>query len=200
MRGNEVATKEGNLGTSRHEPRTMTGMAHRRSLVTTSVLAGVCALACGCSSASTTEPGTSESSSASPSTAAGVGVVQAYLDAVNTLCDALLPKVIEVTKGGSLDIPLKDFFAQLPAHAKLRSDFDRDVALVSVPPTAEAKANVLKAYVRFANELDAKRLAAARAGPAAYAKEIHAQLQTAAGDPSVAALTAAGFHDSCEAR
>ena len=55
------------------------------------------------------------------------------------LCDALLPKVVAVTKGGSLDIPLKDFFAQLPAHAKLRSYFDRfwDRSLAAFKAAAE---------------------------------------------------------------
>ena len=116
------------------------------------------------------------------------------------MCDTLLPKVIAVTNGGSLDVPLKDFFKQLPAHAKLRSDFDRDLARIPVPPAAQTKASTLGAYVDFANELDAKRLAAAKHGPAAYAKEIHAELGSAAGDPSITARNAAGFHDSCSAR
>lgn len=122
------------------------------------------------------------------------------MDAVNQLCDALLPKVVAVTNGGSLDIPLKDFFEQLPAHSKLRSDFDRDLAGIPVPPAAQGKADVLKAYVDFANELDAKRLAAAKKGQDAYAAEIKAELETAAGDPSITARNAAGFHDSCSAR
>ncbi|WP_157692850.1 hypothetical protein [Pedococcus dokdonensis] len=119
---------------------------------------------------------------------------------MNRLCDALLPKVIEVTHGGSLDIPLDDFFEQLPAHAKLRADFDRDLAQLPVPAAARAKADILKAYVDFANELDAKRLAAAQQGQAAYAKEIQAELATAAKHPSIAARNAAGFHESCSAR
>jgi hypothetical protein len=126
--------------------------------------------------------------------------VQGYLDAVNKLCDALLPKVIAVTHGGSLDIPLKQFFAQLPAHRKLRDDFDRKLAQVPVPPAAKAKAKALDDYIRFANQLDAKRLAAARKGKAAYAKEIHAELVSAANDPSIAARNAAGFSESCDAR
>src|SRR4051794_30912996 len=85
------------------------------------------ALLCGCSSSGT-------ASHSSPAAVAGsshrtpIGVdtgkaaVQQYLTAVNKLCDDLLPKVIAVTNGGSLDIPLKDFFAQLPAHQRLRDD------------------------------------------------------------------------------
>lgn len=126
--------------------------------------------------------------------------VRAYLDAVNKLCDALLPKVIAVTNGGKLDIPLEQFLEQLPAHAKLRSDFDRDLARVPVPPQAADKAAALNAYLVFANELDARRLAAARRGPAAYAKEIQAEVASAASDPTITARTAAGFHDSCNAR
>ncbi len=119
---------------------------------------------------------------------------------MNKLCDALLPKVIAVTNGGSLDIPLKDFLAQLPAHRKLRSDFDRDLARVPVPPEAKDQADALKAYIRFANQLDAKRLAAAKQGPAVYAKEIRAEMIYAPTDPTIAARNAAGFHDSCDAR
>ena len=119
---------------------------------------------------------------------------------MNALCDALLPKVIAVTNGGSFDIPLKGFFAQLPAHTKLRSDFDRQLARVPVPPAAKDKASALAAYIRFANQLDAKRLAAAKQGTDAYAKEISAEKQYAADDPTITARTAAGFHEACDAR
>jgi hypothetical protein len=119
---------------------------------------------------------------------------------VNKLCDALLPKVIAVTNGGSLDIPLKDFFAQLPAHTTLRDDFDRQLGQVQVPPEAAAQASALKAYIAFANQLDAKRLAAANQGAAAYAKEIQTETTYAATDPTITARNAAGFHDSCDAR
>jgi hypothetical protein len=128
-----------------------------------------------------------------------VDAVQQYLDDVNALCDALLPKVIAVTNGGSFDIPLKDFFAQLPAHTKLRDDFDKQLAKIPVPPAAQAQAAALAGYIAFANRLDARRLAAARGGAAAYAKEIASE-SDAANDPAIAARTAAGFHESCDAR
>lgn len=154
-----------------------------------------CLLVVGCSGdvdSSTPDPiGT-----VPPTTAA----VQDYLKAVNALCDELLPKVIEVTNGGSFDIPRKQFFAQLPEHQRLRDEFDRDLALIPVPPPARDAAAALNAYLRFADELDARRLAAARAGPTAYQREIQRELRTAADDPSIAARTAAGFHKSCNAR
>ena len=160
-------------------------------------LALVCGLAAGCSSSgkSDTKPRTT-----SPSVDASQVAVQSYLDAVNKLCDDLLPKVVAVTNGGSLDIPLKDFLAQLPAHAKLRADFDRELAQVPVPPQAKDQARALNAYIRFANDLDAKRLAAAKQGQASYDKEISAEKQTAASDPTITARTAAGFNESCNAR
>lgn len=126
--------------------------------------------------------------------------VQQYLTAVNKLCDDLLPKVVAVTNGGSLDVPLKDFLAQLPAHTKLREDFDRQLARVPVPPAAAGKARALAAYIRFANKLDADRLRAARQGDAAYRREIEAEKQHAADDPTIAARDAAGFSESCNAR
>lgn len=108
--------------------------------------------------------------------------------------------MIRVTNGGSLDIPLKQFFEQLPAHQRLRDDFDRDLATIPVPPAAKDAAGALADYIKFANRLDAKRLAAARQGAVAYRREIRAELQSADDDPSIAARTAAGFHDSCNAR
>jgi hypothetical protein len=116
------------------------------------------------------------------------------------LCDALLPKVTALPSGGNLDIPLPQFLAQLPAHAKLLSDFDQDLAKVPVPPEATDEAAAFNAYLRFANQLDAKRQAAAKQGQAAYAKEIQSEQASAANDPSIAARNAAGFHESCDAR
>jgi hypothetical protein len=157
------------------------------------VAVGVTAVAC-----SSGAPSSAGSSNTSPA-ARPDSPVQGYLSAVNALCDALLPKVIAVTNGGSLDIPLKDFFAQLPAHTRLRADFDRRLAAIPVPAAAKHDAAVLAAYIRFANQLDARRLAAAKLGQAAYAKEIAAEAD-AGNDPTIAARTAAGFHESCNAR
>jgi hypothetical protein len=167
------------------------------------VTALLCAVASGCSSSAgpgatspTTPPPTRERAS---STSGPDAAVQHYLDAVNALCDALLPKVIAVTNGGSLDIPRKAFFAQLPAHARLRAEFDRHLAKIPVPPAAKPKAAALAAYIRFANRLDARRLAAAKRGKAAYANEIAAE-SDAVNDPTITARDAAGFNESCNAR
>ncbi|MDQ2748143.1 MAG: hypothetical protein M3Y44_01190 [Actinomycetota bacterium] len=168
-------------------------MAATRVLLATMIM---CVLAGGCSSADHSDPNRDVSPTADPSQAA----VQNYLTAVNQLCDDLLPKVVAVTKGGSFDIPLKDFLAQLPAHAKLRADFDKQLAQVPVPPGAQDAARAMDAYIRFANDLDAKRLAAAKGGPDRYAAEISAEKTYAATDPRIAARTAAGFHESCDAR
>jgi hypothetical protein len=149
------------------------------------VVAGAGLVVCACSS--------------SPSSSAGTDPVQAYLGAVNALCDALQAKVIAVTHGGSLDVRVQDYLAQQPAHAKLLADFDRQLALVPVPPAAKDKAAAMTAYINFADQLDAKRLAAARAGQAAYAKEIQSEA-TVESDPTIAARNAAGFSPSCDAR
>ena len=69
-----------------------------------------------------------------------------------------------------------------------------------MPPAAKDKAQALDDYIHFANQLDAKRLAAAKKGRTAYAKEIRAEMATAANDPSIAARNAAGFNESCDAR
>jgi ABC-type Fe3+-hydroxamate transport system substrate-binding protein len=161
-------------------------------LAAASVLVG----ACSSSSPSAQSPSPSTPSVTSTS---GGSAVQSYLDAVNRLCTALLPKVIAVTHGGSLDVPVKKYFAQQPAHAKLLAGFDRQLARVPVPAAAKDKAAVFAAYVRFANRLDAKRLAAAKQGQAAYAKEVKSEASIES-DPAITALIAAGFDQSCEAR
>lgn len=169
------------------------GMAQGWSRVI--ALAATCALACGCSSSATPVARTSTGSVAD-----SVGPTRTYLDSVNALCDALLTKVMALPGGGNLDVPLRQYLAQLPAHTKLLSDFDQDLAKVKVPPEATAKAAALTGYITFANQLDARRQAAAKQGQAAYAKEIQSEQASAANDPSIAARKAAGFHDSCDAR
>jgi methyl coenzyme M reductase gamma subunit len=121
------------------------------------------------------------------------------LDAVNVLCDKLLPKVVKVTHGGSIDVPARKYLASWPAHDRLLKQFDADLAAVSVPPLAQAKAAAFARYVKFADRLDAARLKAAHRGQAAYAKEVQAE-SGAADDPAITALTAAGFNESCTAR
>ena len=130
---------------------------------------------------------------------AAADAVQQYLNAVDVLCDGLEQKIIALN-GGQFDIPLKDFLAQLSQHTKLRDDFDRHLAAIAVPEAAAAKAQALATYIAFANKLDAARLRAARQGAAAYQREIDAEKKSAASDPSIAALDAAGFSESCQAR
>jgi hypothetical protein len=159
------------------------------------IAASSCLLVAACSSTQhSAGPGPVTVSSSSSNAA-----VQQYLTAVNALCDGLEQKIIALN-GGKFDIPLKDFRAQLPDHTKLRGDFDRQLAAIVVPQAAATKARALADYIAFANKLDAARLRAARHGPAAYQREIHAEQKSAASDPSIAALDTAGFSESCTAR
>jgi hypothetical protein len=153
-----------------------------------------CVLVAACSSAQ--HPA---APAAVPVTSSSSDAVPQYLNAVNALCDGLAQKITALN-GGKFDIPLKDFLAQLPRHTKLRDDFDRQLAAIVVPPAAAAKARALGTYIAFANKLDAARLRAARQGPAAYRREIDAEKKSAASDPSIAGLGAAGFSESCTAR
>ncbi len=150
----------------------------------------------GCSSSGSSPAGTAPSGTAS---AAAADPLQAYLDAVNALCDALLPKIVTVTHGGSIDVPAREYLVTWPAHKRLLDGFDTHVATIPVPTAAQGKAAALTAYVRFADRLDAARLAAARKGQAAYAKEVRSE-SGVDNDPTIAALAAAGFNDSCTAR
>jgi hypothetical protein len=159
------------------------------------IAASGCVLVAACSSTGhSAVPGPAPVSSSS-----GSDAVQQYLNAVNALCDGLEQK-INALNGGQFDIPLKAFLAQLPQHTKLRDDFDSQLAAIVVPPAAAAKARALAAYIVFANKLDAARLRAARQGAAAYRREIGAEQKSAASDPSIAAMEAAGLSQSCTAR
>ena len=170
----------------------MCGMGRMRAIA---IAASSCILVAACSSTEhSAVPGPVPVSSSSSSDA-----VQQYLNAVNALCQGLEQK-INALNGGQFDIPLKDFLAQLPQHTKLRDDFDRQLAAIVVPPAAAAKKRALAAYVTFADKLDAARLRAARQGTAAYQREIDAEKKSAASDPSIAAMDAAGFSQSCQAR
>jgi hypothetical protein len=122
-----------------------------------------------------------------------------YLDAVNALCDALLPKIVTVTHGGSIDVPARAYLATWPAHTRLLDGFDAHLATIPVPAAAQGQAATMTAYVRFADQLDAARLAAAHKGQAAYAKEVRSE-SGVENDPTITALAAAGFNASCTAR
>lgn len=156
----------------------------------------LCAVLAGCSSSGSSLAGTAPSG---PASTAAADPAQAYLDAVNALCDALLPKIVTVTHGGSIDVPAREYLATWPAHKRLLDGFDAHVAAIPVRAAAQGKAAALTAYVRFADRLDAARLAAAHKSQAAYAKEVRSE-SGAENDPTITALTAAGFNNSCTAR
>jgi hypothetical protein len=126
---------------------------------------------------------------------------QQYLDRVNALCDALLPKVLAATHGGhDAPYPVREYFAEEPAHARARNEFDAALAKVSVPPAAAAQHAALAAYVRFANRIDAARDAAAHRSQRAFDAEIRHERTVDLNSPIIAARDAAGFSDSCNAR
>jgi nitrous oxide reductase accessory protein NosL len=164
-----------------------------RRLIGTVVLSAALA---GCSSSGPSPASTAPSGVASTAAADPAHV---YLDAVNALCDALLPKIVTVTHGGSIDVPARAYLATWPAHKRLLDGFDAHVATIPVPAAAQGKAAALTAYVGFADQLDAARLAAAQKGRAAYAKEVQSE-SAVENDPTIAALADAGFNDSCTAR
>jgi hypothetical protein len=149
----------------------------------------------GCSPSGSSPPSPAPNGASTPAAQSA----QVYLDAVNALCDALLPKIVAVTHRGSIHVSVREYLATWPAHKRPLVGFDAHVAGIPVPVAAAGEAAALTAYVRFADELDAARLAAARKGRASYAKEVRSE-SGAENDPTIAALAAAGFHDSCTAR
>jgi hypothetical protein len=167
------------------------------------VATGTAAVLVGCSSSGgSTDSADSEptvtQSPASP-TPSGDSERQAYLDAVNALCDALLPKVVEATHGGSIDVPAEEWVQTWPAHKALLDGFDADLAKITEPPSAADAAQVLADYIVWATGVDTRRIAAAREGEAAWRAEVDAEADIT-DDPKLLALGPAGFNDSCQAR
>jgi hypothetical protein len=168
-------------------------------LLRSCVAAGAAVALVGCSSGedSASEPtAVTATGSADPS---AVGEQQPYLDAVNALCDALLPEVVEATHGGSTDVPAQEWVATWPAHQALLDGFDADLARIDVPPSAAEPARVIAAYVVWATGIDEARIAAAQQGEDAWRSELAAEADLTSA-PELLALGPAGFHDSCQAR
>jgi len=165
------------------------------------VATGTAAALVGCSSGSDSDAQPEPQAPPSTSTAAPVVASgrQAYLDAVNALCDALLPKVVDATDGGSTDVPAAKWVATWPAHKALLDGFDKDLAKVVVPPAAKDSAEVMAKYVAWATGVDDRRIAAAKKGEKAWQAELTAEVGIE-GSPQLKALGPAGFSDSCQAR
>jgi hypothetical protein len=164
------------------------------------VLGGAALLVGGCSNSGTSTDAAKPASTApAPTGAATESPKQHYLDTVNGICDKLLPKVIRVTHGGSIDVPAKQYLQDWPAHRKVLAAFDTSLAAVRVPAAAAPAPAAMRDYVRFADRLDATRLRAARQGERAWRREVAAEADVES-DPAIAARTAAGFADSCDAR
>jgi hypothetical protein len=124
---------------------------------------------------------------------------QQFVDSVNGLCDALLPDVMRATHGGSIDIPATQYLHDWPAHRAVLVAFDKLVAALPLPVGAETEADAWYRYTKFADRLDAARLKAAKQGEAAWRREVAAEANVE-NDPTITALKAAGYADSCEAR
>jgi hypothetical protein len=166
-----------------------------RFLVATGTAAALVGCSSGSDSADRPEP---QPSSAAPAPTEAAAK-QTYLDAVNALCDDLLPKVVAATHGGSIDVPATEWVETWPAHKALLDGFDADLAKIEVPPDAADAAQVMGAYVTWATGVDERRIAAAEKGEAAWRAEVAAEADIT-DEPALRALGPAGFADSCQAR
>lgn len=157
--------------------------------------AALTAALAGCSSS-----GSSPRSAPTGATStAAANPVERYLDAVNTLCDALLYQVVNGPDGGSINVTAQEYLKTWPAHKRLLDGFDAALAAVQVPAAASGKAAALRAYVRYADKLDQTRLAAAQKGQAAYAKQVESE-SGVHDNPVISAVVSAGFKTSCASR
>jgi hypothetical protein len=163
------------------------------------VATGTAAALVGCSSGTDSDDRPEAEPTTAVATPGADTAKQAYLAAVNGLCDDLLPKVIEATHGGSIDVPAAEWVQTWPAHKALLDGFDDDLAQITVPPSAADAAEVMAEYVAWATGVDERRIEAARKGEEAWRAEVAAEAHIA-DDPALRALSPAGFADSCQAR
>ena len=166
-----------------------------RFFVATSIAAALV----GCASGTASDDRLEAEPTTASATPSADTTKQAYLDAVNALCDSLLPKVIEATHGGSIDVPAAEWVRTWPAHQALLDGFDADLAQITVPASATDAAQVMAAYVTWATGIDVRRIEAARKGQQAWEAEVAAEADIT-DDPTLRALGPAGFADSCQAR
>jgi hypothetical protein len=170
-----------------------------RFLVATSTAAALVGCSSGTDSDGRAEAEPTNASTPSSAVPAADAARQSYLDAVNGLCDDLLPKVIEATHGGSIDVPAAEWLRTWPAHKALLDGFDADLAQITVPPSATDASQVMAEYVAWATGVDQRRIEAARKGERAWRAEVAAEADIT-DDPALRALGPAGFEDSCQAR
>src|SRR3954468_18600100 len=163
------------------------------------VATGTAAALVGCSSGTDSADQPAPTPTSSAATQSEDTGKQTYLEAVNALCDALLPKVLKATHGGSIDVPASEWVQTWPAHKALLDGFDADLAKVTVPPSAADDAQVMTAYVAWATGVDERRIEAARQGEQTWRAEVAAEADIE-NDPPLLALGPAGFADSCQAR
>jgi hypothetical protein len=136
-----------------------------------------------------------------PTPPPSVDVAQRYVDQVNALCDALLPKVLAAIHGGhDGPYPVRVYFAEEPAHQKARDEFDANLAEVVVPTAAATQHAALAKYLHFANRIDAARDKAAHEAQAAFDRQTTHERAVDLNSPVISALEAAGFNESCTAR
>jgi hypothetical protein len=120
---------------------------------------------------------------------------------VNALCQDLLPKILDVTHNGDpAGFTVAQFKQHLAAHTALERAFDRQFAAIPVPPAARNAQAAMRAYIAFANRIDARRLAAANRGQHAFVAEVHAEGADYLSSPVKKARDAAGFDSACDAR
>src|SRR4051812_23058102 len=147
-----------------------------RFLVATGTAAALVGCSSGAGSGDRSESPPASSTTGTPvSGATDDAAKAAYLAAVNALCDALLPAVVEATHGGSIDVPAKEWVQTWPAHKRLLDGFDAELAKVEVPPAAAGAARAMSGYQAWATAVDERRIAAARQGENAWRAEVAAE-------------------------
>ena len=160
------------------------------------VVAATVALASGCGESSDEA---SPRASAEPSAASTPDAKQ-YVDAINAICDAHLPLVLEATGGGHRGhFPIATYKAETPKLKALNADFDAKVAAVEVPEGARDAAATLNDYRKESDAAEARLAAAAATGDQAKFDAAF-DANTAPFETVGARMRAAGFSRDCNSR
>jgi len=118
----------------------------------------------GCSSGGDKPSGSPTSSSGSTPTPTSSAAVS-YVDAVNDLCEDLIPKVLAVRIGPEGSKPTRtEFVIEHPKLEPVYKVFDAQVDALPVSAADKAAADAFVAYRAWLNEWDVKLQAAAATG------------------------------------
>jgi hypothetical protein len=160
------------------------------------LLLAIPAAVAGCTSSGDGSSPSSEPANRAASSAAAA----AYVEQLNTLCDRLIPKVLDIRIGPEGSVPtMRQFVIEHPKLETLYETFDAKVDAIPADGAAQQVAEVFDDYRQWLAKWDARFVAGAATGQPSKYNAVQVRFDQAFnGSAEVADLHAAGIE--CPAR